>query len=547
MGNKSFWLSLLAALAAFAQPSAYDFVLSGGRIVDGTGNAWFYGDLAIQGARIARIAPAGLLDNAPARERIDVRRLIVAPGFIDIQSHSRPALLQGDGKVLSKVTQGVTTEIMGEGSTNAPAKEPEGGHDFTGPRGFDSWLRTMERRGASVNFGSFVGGATIRQYVKGLEQGAPTPAEVDQMRTLVRQAMEDGAFGVATALIYPPGEYATTSELVEMSRAMASYGGVYITHMRSEGDRLIEAIDEAVRIGREGGVPVEIYHLKAAGKRNWPKAAQAIAKINEARAAGYDVGADMYAYTAGGTGLTACLPPWTAADGKLFENLANPQIRAKIRAEIEGGKGEWENLGELATPEGVLVAGLRREENKKYVGRRLSEIAAMMGKDWIDAAMDLVLADRSRVDTIYFLMSEDNIRLQLQQPWMKFGTDAGGLDPETARDLAHPRAYGNFARLLGKYVREEKVIPLEEMIRKMTSAVARRLSIQDRGILQEGAWADIVVFDAERIADRATFEAPHQLSTGVRHVFVNGIDVVRDGQHTGAKPGRIMRGPGYRP
>ncbi|MGH9674188.1 MAG: N-acyl-D-amino-acid deacylase family protein, partial [Bryobacteraceae bacterium] len=427
------------------------------------------------------------------------------------------------------------------------AKEPEGGHDFTGPRGFDSWLRTMERRGASVNFGSFVGAATIRQYVKGLEQGAPTPAEVEQMRTLVRQAMEDGAFGVATALIYPPGEYATTGELVEMSRAMAPYGGIYITHMRSEGDRLIEAIDEAMRIGREGGVPVEIYHLKAAGKRNWPKAALAIAKINEARAAGHDVGADMYAYTAGGTGLTACLPPWTAADGKLFENLGNPQMRAKIRAEIESGKGEWENLGELATPEGVLVAGVRREENRKYVGRRLSEIATMMGKDWIDAAMDLVLADRSRVDTIYFLMSEDNIRLQIQQPWMKFGTDAGGLDPQTARDLAHPRAYGNFARLLGKYVREEKVIPLEEMIRKMTSAVARRLSIQDRGILQEGAWADIVVFDAERIADRATFEAPHQLSTGVRHVFVNGIDVVRDGHHTGAKLGRIVRGPGYRP
>jgi N-acyl-D-amino-acid deacylase len=534
---------------AFAQP--YDVIISGGRIVDGTGNAWFHGDLAVRSGRIVRIAPAGMLASAETPLRVDGRGLVVAPGFIDIQSHSRGPLLTGDGRVLSKVTQGVTTEIMGEGSTNAPANDKTrlvgGPPDFPGPRGFDAWLRAMESRGASVNFGSFVGATTVRMYAKGMEQGAPAAAELDQMRRVVREAMEDGAFGVASALIYPPGEFATTGELIELAKAMAPLGGVYITHMRSEADRLLEAMDEAIRIGREGGVPVEIYHLKAAGKRNWHKMTQAIAKIDAARAAGLDVGADMYAYTAGGTGLTACLPPWASAGGRLFENLADPALRARIRGEILSGKTEWENLGELATPEGVLIAGARAEANKRYVGKRLSEIAAMMGKDWIDAAMDLILADRSRVETIYFLMSEENIRLQLRQPWIKFGTDAGGLDPANSRDLAHPRAYGNFPRVLGKYVRDEKVIPLEDAIRKMTTAVARRLSIPDRGLLQEGAWADIVVFDAERIADHATFENPHRLSTGVLHVFVNGVAVLRDGVHTGAKPGRIVRGPGYKP
>ncbi len=542
-------LAFLFAAVAAAQP--YDAILAGGRIVDGSGNSWFHGDLAIRDGRIARIAPAGMLASSETRLRVDARGLVVAPGFIDIQSHSRAALLDGDSRVLSKITQGVTTEIMGEGTTNAPANEKTravaGPRDFPGPRGFDAWLRAMESRGTSVNFGSFAGATTVRMYAKGMEQGAPNAAELAEMRRVVREAMEDGAFGVASALIYPPGEYATTAELIEMAKAMSPLGGVYITHMRSEADRLLEAIDEAIRIGREGGVPVEIYHLKAAGTRNWHKAAQAIAKIDEARAAGLDIGADMYAYTAGGTGLSACLPPWASAGGKLFENLADPAIRAKIRAEILSGKAEWENLGELATPEGVLVVGARREENKRYVGKRLSEIAAMMGKDWIDAAMDLILADRSRVETIYFMMSEENIRLQLRQPWIKLGTDAGGLDPANARDLAHPRAYGNFPRVLGKYVRDEKVIPLEDAIRKMTSAVARRLSILDRGLLQEGAWADVVVFDAARIADHATFENPHQLSTGVRHVFVNGIAVLRDGEHTGAKPGRIVRGPGYKP
>lgn len=547
-------LILFFSSVAFAQTS-YDVILAGGRIIDGTGNAWFYGDLAIKDGRIARIAPAGVLRNAAARERIDAAGLVVAPGFIDIQSQSRAAFLSKDGRVISKVTQGVTTEIMGEGVTNAPSNEKTSAGErdtgrpaaapFEGPHAFDAWLRAMKEHGASANFGSFVGAATIRQYVKGMAQGTPNAAEVESMQTLVRQAMEDGAFGIASALIYPPGNYATTGELGAMAKAMAPYGGLYITHMRSEADQFLEAIDEALEIGRTGGVPVEIYHLKAGGQRNWSKVPQAIAKISAARASGVDVSADMYPYTAGGTGLTAVLPPWTAADGKLFDNLADPAVRAKIRAEIQSDKTEWENMGQLAGPDGILIVGIDKDENKQYVGKRLSEIASTMHKDWMDAAMDLILSEHRRVETIYFMMSEDNVKLQLKQPWIKIGTDAAGLDPEQTKDLAHPRSYGTFPRILGKYVREENVMPLEEAVRKMTSAVARRLSIQDRGLLQEGLYADIAVFDPRTVIDHATYEQPHQLSTGVRYVFVNGIAVVREGKHTGAQPGQIVRGPGY--
>jgi N-acyl-D-amino-acid deacylase len=548
---------LLLALFLCSTVSAqapYDSILTGGRIVDGTGNPWFYGDVAIRGGRIARIAPAGVLRNASAHERIDVSGLTVAPGFIDIQSQSRAAFLSGDGRVIGKVTQGVTTEIMGEGWTNAPSNEKTAtierdtgrtaGAAFDGPHGFDGWLRAMQAHGTSANFGSFLGAATIRQYVKGMAQGAPNDAEIEEMQTLVRQAMEDGAFGVASALIYPPGSYATTKELGAMAKAMAPYGGVYITHMRSEGDQFLEAIDEALEIGRLGGVPVEIYHLKAGGRRNWPKVRQAIARIDAARAAGVDVAADMYPYTAGATGLTAVLPPWTAADGKLFDNLADPKVRVRIRAEMQSDTTEWENMGQLAGPEGVLIVGIEKEENKQYLGKRLSEIAAMTKKDWMDAAMDLILSERRRVETVYFMMSEDNVKLQLRQPWIKIGTDAAGLDPESAKGMAHPRSYGTYPRILGKYVREENVLSIEEAVRKMTSAVARRLSIPDRGLLQEGLWADVVVFDPRTIIDHATYEQPHQLSTGVRYVFVNGVAVIRDGKHTGALPGQIVRGPG---
>lgn len=543
------------ALAPAFEEAVFDAVITGGKVVDGTGSAWFYGDLGIRGERIARIAPAGALRDAPAKFRVDARGMVVAPGFIDIQGQSRRELLDGDGRLISKITQGITTEILGEGVTNAPANENtaalaadaterKSALRFAGPHGFRRWLAAMEAHGAGLNFGSFVGATTIRLYAKGMVQGAPSPAEVDTMRAAVGEAMEDGAFGLASALIYPPGEYTTTFELAQLARAMQPYSGVYITHLRSEGDRLLEAIDEAIEIGRKGGIPVEIYHLKAAGVRNWPRMRDAIAKVNDARRAGVDVSADMYPYVAGGTGLTACLPPWASAEGKLFENLSNPAMRQRIRSEALHEGATWENLCELATPQGVLIAQLVKPENQRFAGKRLSEIAAIEKKDWIDAAMDLILSERRRVETMFFVASEDNLKLQIEQPWIKFGTDAPGLDPATGKQLAHPRAYGNFPRVLGKYVREEKVMPLEEAVRKMTSAVANRLSIRDRGVIREGLFADLVVFNPRTIADRATYEQPHQVSAGVGDVFVNGVPVVRNGMVTGALPGKALYGPG---
>jgi len=560
---------LILSLAACTQTPApagnlsptggeYDLIISNGMVIDGTGSAWFHGDVGVRGDRVARITPAGLLADAKAARRIDARGMVVAPGFIDIQSHSRDSFLSGDGRVVSKVTQGITTEIMGEGWSNAPANErtaaasgsvdPEAARldaSFRGPNGFDTWLRAMERHGVSANVGSFVGHTTVRMYAKGMAQGAASPAELDTMRTVMRDAMRGGAFGLASALIYPPGNFASTDEIVEVSRAMAPYGGIYITHMRSEADQYLEAIDEAIAIGQRAGVPVEIYHLKAAGKRNWGKAAPAIAKIDSARAAGQDVSADMYAYVAGGTGLAACFPPWASADGKLLDNLKDASTLAKIRAEVLSDRAAWENLCQLATPEGVMVVGFTVDANKSLEGKRLAEIAAARGKEWVDALIELTMEEHGRLGMLIFMMSEENVAMQMRQPWMKFGTDAGGIDPDSAKELTHPRAYGNFPRILGKYVRDEKVMPLEEAIRKMSSAVATRLSIHDRGVLKPGMYADIVVFDPVTIADKATYEKPHQLSTGMRHVFVNGVAVVSASKHTGMKPGRVIRGPGW--
>ena len=545
--------------------SRYDVIISGGRVVDGTGNAWFVGDVGVAEDRIAHVGPAGSLARATAPVRVDAKGMVVAPGFIDIQSGSNDNLLVGDGHALSKVTQGVTTEIMGEAYTPAPwndnvepfaefffpyadsATVRAAVAPFRGPHGFGAWLDAMERHGISVNAGSFLGATTVRAYVKAQVEGAPTAAELDTMRAVMRRAMEDGAFGLGTALIYPPGNYASTAELVEIARAMAPYHGIYITHMRSEADHFLEGMDEAITIGREGGVPVEIYHLKAAGKRNWPKAAEAIAKIDSARAAGQDVGADMYPYVAGGTALSACLPPWASADGKLLQNLTDSTTRARIRADVLAERSEsWENLCQLATPEGVLAGGFELPANKHFENKSLVEIAAARGQEWVDALMDLTVEEKARLGAMFFIASEDNLALQIRQPWIKIGTDAGASDPaDTHGNETHPRAYGTYPRILGRFVREQHVLPLEDAVRKMTSAVAERISLRDRGLVREGMYADLVVFDPATVIDHATYEHTHQLSTGILDVFVNGVAVVRDGKHTGAKPGRAVRGPGW--
>ena len=545
-----------ATTSATTAQNGYDVVITNGRVVDGTGNPWFYGDVAIRGDRIAAIGRRGAFEGRPATRRIDATGMVVAPGFIDIQSGGG-AFLNGDGRSVSKLTQGVTTEIMGEGYTAAPISELTIGgragdrpasaaaRRFLGPRGFDTWLRAMEEHGVSPNFGSFVGASTLREYGMGLKMGAADAAAIDSMRGALRRAMEDGAFGLGTALIYPPGNYASTEELIEVAKAMAPYGGLYITHMRSEADKVLEGIDEALRIGREAGVPVEIYHLKAAGTANWTKMPAMIAKIDSARQAGQDVQANVYPYTAGGTGLAACFPPRFDADGQLKQRLADPKIRAEIRAEFAKPTSYWESLCEQATPQGVLLTTLRAPQNQQWSGKRLSDVAAGTGKDWLEALMDLVLTEPGGIGTIYFLMSEDNVRLALKQPWIKIGTDAGGQDPDSARGMTHPRAYGTFPRILGKYSRDEGLIPLEDAVRKMTGATAERLLIGDRGLLRPGMYADVVVFDPATIGERTTYERPHQLSTGVRTVFVNGTEVIRDGRHTGAKPGRIVRGPAW--
>jgi dihydroorotase/N-acyl-D-amino-acid deacylase len=525
-------------------------IIEGGRIVDGTGNPWFAGDLAIRGDRIVAITRPGALREARATRRLDATGKVVAPGFIDIQSQSRSNFLAGgDGRVVSKVMMGVTTEIMGEATTNAPASSAmlaAAGRaaGVTVFATFADWMAAMERHGASVNFGSFLGASTLRVLGMGLSMGEAGSAAHGLMQEAVRESMEDGAFGVASALIYPPGSFASTDELVAVLSAAAPYGGIYITHLRSEGDRLLEAIDEAIEIGTRAGVAVEIYHLKAAGQRNWHKAALAVAKIDSARAAGVDIQADMYPYAAASTDLSACFPPWASADGRLFQNLRSPAARARMRADIERPTEPWENLCELATPSGTLLLGLSRPANRRFAGETLADAARQLRQDWIETAFDLVLGDEQEIGTAFFVMSEENVATQIGIPWMKFGTDAAGFDGQGG-GLVHPRAYGTFSRVLGRYVRDEHVLAIEEAVRKMTSATATRLRIRDRGLLAEGYYADVVVFDPATIGDRATFARPHQLSTGVEHVLVNGEAVVTDGAHTGAMPGRALRGPGW--
>jgi N-acyl-D-amino-acid deacylase len=548
-------LSCGSPRTAPAPSGGYDVVIGNGRIVDGTGNAWFHGDIAITGDRIVRIAPRGGLAGTRSKHFVNANGLVVAPGFIDIQSHSWDALLYEDGRVLGKVTQGVTTEILGEATTPGPLNEhvyrrfniPDTMpkvqalyRTFNGPRGFGAWLDSMGRHPNSVNVGSYLGAATVRIYVMGQRRGDPSAAELDSMRLLVRTAMEDGAFGISSALIYPPGSYATTRELVEMAKAMAPYHGSYITHMRSEDDSLLEAMDEAFHIAREGGVPLDIYHLKASERWNWNKAPAMVRKIDSARATGFDVAATMYPYAASGNNLSACFPTWVAENGMLLQNLRDPVTRARL-------VGEMQRSGSCdPSKSSHAVVGFRKPELRKYEGWRIDALMRDMQKSAPDVIIDLTIAEEDNLGKINFSMSEENVAMQLKRPWVVIGSDAGGFDPDSSTGLTHPRAYGTYPRILGKYVRQDSLFTLEEAVRKMTSATAARLRIRDRGLLREGMFADIVVFDPATIIDRATFERPHQLSEGVRHVYVNGTAVVVDGRHTGATPGRLLRGVGAR-
>jgi N-acyl-D-amino-acid deacylase len=511
-------------------------------------------DVAVSGDRIARI---GDLHSAHGQQEIDATGLAVAPGFINMLSHSEESLIQ-DPRSQSELRQGVTLEVFGElsfGPLNERMKQE--GRELQGDIKYDidwdtldGYLRHLEQRGIAPNVASFVGAGTVRNYVVGEMNRAATPAEVEQMSALVDQAMREGALGLTTALIYTPDTFSSTEELVALSKVAAKYGGIYTAHIRSEGDRFLEAVDETLRIAREANIPVEIYHLKAAGESNWPKMQQAIAKIEAARGAGLRVTANMYNYTAGATGFDAAMPPWVQEGGvkAWIARLADPAIRARVIDEMRH-PAQWESLYYAAgSPERVLLLGFKNDALKPLTGKTLAEVAKQRGTSPEDTIIDLVIEDGTRVEVAYFLMSEENVRRQIAQPWMSFGSDAGSCAPEGPflKSNPHPRAYGNFARLLGHYVRDEQLIPLSEAIRRLTTLPAANLHLEQRGALQPGYYADLAIFDPATIADHATYENPHQYATGMKFVLVNGVTVIRDGEHTGALPGRIVRGPGAR-
>ncbi len=544
--------ALLAALLALgltacAEPALHDVVVRGGTLYDGGGGEPYAGDLAIDGDRITALVPAARRSGVRGRLEIDAAGLAVAPGFVNMLSWATASLLV-DGRAQSDVRQGVTLEVFGEGWSMGPltAEMKEEMVARQGDLRFDvewttlgEYLEHLERRGVAPNVASFVGATTVRIHELGHADRAPSAEELERMRDLVRQAMAEGALGVGSSLIYAPAYYAGTDELVALAAAAGQSGGSYISHIRSEGEGLLEAIDELIEIARRAGVRAEIYHLKASRPENWDKLEAAIAKVEAARAEGLDVGADVYTYPASATGLNAIMPPWAQEGGHdaWVARLRDPATRERIRAEID-----------MISADKILLVGFKSERLKPLTGRTLAEVAAERGVSPEVAAMDLVVEDDSRVGAVYFSMSEDNVRRKVALPWVTFGSDAGAPSAEGVflKSMSHPRAYGNFARLLGRYVREEKLVPLPEAIRRLTSLPAANLKIADRGRLAPGYFADVVVFDPATIADHATFAEPHRYSTGVRHVLVNGVPVLADGEPTGATPGRVVRGPGFR-
>ena len=553
------WASplLLTGLAVVgcSPPESYDLVLRGGTIYNGSGETPYTGDVAIDGDAIVALGDIG---NAKGDIEYDVSGLAVAPGFVNMMSWANASLIE-DGKSQSNIRQGVTLEVMGEGTSMGPLSDKMK-EEFKARQGdiqydiewttLGEYMEYLVERGISPNVASFIGAASPRWYVIGHEDRPPTPEELDQMRDLVRQAMEEGAVGIASSLMYPPGLFADTSELVELSKVASEYGGMYASHMRDEGAHMLEAIDELITIAREADIRAEIYHLKSSGKPNWHLFDDAIQMVEDARAEGLAITADVYTYPAGSTGLNVTIPPWVQEGGfeKSLERMSDPEIRARIVKEMNEPSDEWENMFLMAgSPDNILLVNFKNEDLKPLTGKTLAEVAELRGTGPEETAMDLIVEDGSRVGTVYFSQSEDIVRTAVGLPWVSFNSDAASLATEGVflKSNPHPRAYGSFARVLAKYVREEHVLTLEEAIRKLAALPSQNLRLDRRGELKVGYYADVVVFDPDTIQDHATFVEPHQYATGMVHVFVNGEQVLKDGEHTGAKPGRVVRGPGW--
>lgn len=552
----AFWLEGLFASAA-AQEVPFDFLITNGHIIDGTGSPWYAGDLGIRGGRIAAI---GHLSGSPTRQTIDARGKVVAPGFIDMLGQSELSILI-EPRLPSKIFQGITTEITGEGGSVAPLDDKVIAADrdvYTHYHVTPDWktlrqyFTRLEKQGLGINLATYVGATQVRRLVLGDDDKQPTAEQLAQMRSLVRDAMRDGAVGVSTSLMYAPAPYAKTEELIALATEAAQLGGIYATHIRNESSGILPALAEAIRIGREANIPVEIWHLKVAGKRNWGRMPEVIAKINQARAQGVDIAADTYAYPAWANGLSSYIPPWAhnGGDAKLIERLKDPALRSRIRKEMVTPSAEWDNEWDgVPGPKAILIGQVQNPRLLTMAGKTLADFATSRNQEPVEALFDLLIEDNAFTRGVSFGMSEPDILLALQQPWVSIDNDYEGTSPDgpLAKDFAHPRAYGTFPRILRKYVREEKKLSLEEAIRKFSSFPAQRMRLSDRGVLKAGLWADIVIFDPQTIRDLATFEKPNQLSEGLDYVLVNGVPVIAEGKMCAALPGKVLRGPGYQP
>ncbi len=548
---------LILSVFSFAADSPFDLVIANGRIVDGTGSPWYSGDIGIRDGRIAAI---GNLSAAARKRTVDAKGKVVAPGFIDMLGQSELTMLV-DSRLPSKIYQGITTEITGEGGSAAPlndaiiaADRASYEHYKISPdwRTFRQYFSRLEKQGMGINLASYVGATEVRRMVLGDVDVQPTPEQLERMRALAREAMRDGAVGVSTSLEYAPAPYAKTEELIALASEASKFGGIYATHMRNESDSVLEAFDEAVRIGREARIPVEIWHFKVAGKANWGRMPELIARVNRARAEGVDVAADTYAYTAWDNGMSAFVPAWAhdGGDVKLIERLKDPATRARIRKDMETPSKDWDNeWQEIGGPQDVMISAVQNPALKNFQGKRLSEIAKTLNKDPMDTLFDLLIEDKAFTECAVFGMSEPDVALALQQPWVSVDNDSSGVSPEgiLGEEHPHPRAYGTFPRILRKYVREEKKLALEEAIRKFSALPAQRMRLTDRGVLKQGMWADVVVFDPQTVHDVATFDDPNRLSEGMEYVLVNGVPVIEEGKMTGALQGKVLRGAGYVP